>query len=41
VQERTEGRDYHHRLMDYNNDPATNLADIHSLFAEALRRIPR
>ncbi|MGA2366696.1 MAG: hypothetical protein ABSG12_14520 [Steroidobacteraceae bacterium] len=40
VEERTQDRGYHHRLMDYNNDPTTTLADIHSLFAEALRRIP-
>lgn len=39
VDERTAGRPYEHRLMDYNNDPTTTLADVHSLFAEALRRI--
>jgi hypothetical protein len=26
--------------MDYNNDPSTTLADVHSLFSEALHRIP-
>ncbi len=39
VDERTAGRPYDHRLMDYNNDPTTRLADVRSLFAEALRRI--
>lgn len=39
VDERTEGKKYHHRLMDYNNDPATRLADVRSLFAEAIARI--
>src|SRR5579862_5557405 len=29
VDEITKERDYHHRLMDYNNDPPTTLADIH------------
>jgi hypothetical protein len=40
VDERSKGRNYHHRLMDYNNDPSTTLADVHSLFAEAISRIP-
>ncbi|MGH9763874.1 MAG: DUF6197 family protein, partial [Blastocatellia bacterium] len=40
VDERTVGRKYHHRLMDYNNDPSTRLRDVQSLFAEALARIP-
>jgi len=39
VDERTAGRPYAHRLMDYNNDPSTRLADIRSLFAEAIQRI--
>jgi hypothetical protein len=39
VDERTRGRNYDHRLMDYNNDPSTTLADVHSLFAEAMSRI--
>ncbi len=39
VDERTKARDYNHRRMDYNNDPTTTLADVHSLFAEALARI--
>ena len=33
VEERSVGRNYHHRLMDYNNDPSTRLEDVHSLFA--------
>jgi hypothetical protein len=39
VDERTAGRPYEHRLMDYNNDPATRLEDVQSLYAEALKRI--
>jgi hypothetical protein len=41
VDERTAGRRYDHRLMDYNNDPSTRLADVRSLFAEALARMSR
>lgn len=36
VEKRTAGRNYHHRLMDYNNDRSTTLADVQSLFKEAL-----
>lgn len=39
VDERTKTRNYRHRMMDYNNDPTTTLADVHSLFAEAIARI--
>ena len=39
VDERTAGRPYSHRLMDYNNDPTTTLAEVQSLFNEALRRM--
>lgn len=39
VDQRTADRPYHHRLMDYNNDPTTTLTNVQSLFAEALRRI--
>lgn len=39
VDERTVGRPYQHRLMDYNNDPTTRLEDVQSLYAEALKRI--
>jgi hypothetical protein len=38
VEERTAGRNYNHRLMDYNNDSTTSLNDVQSLFAEALKR---
>lgn len=41
IDERTAGRNYHHRVMDYNNDPTTRLADVRTLFAEALVRIDR
>jgi hypothetical protein len=37
VDERTAGRNYNHRLMDYNNDSTTSLNDVQSLFAEALK----
>lgn len=36
VDDRTAGRNYQHRLMDYNNDPTTRRADVQSLFAETL-----
>jgi hypothetical protein len=39
VDQRTTGRPYDHRLMDYNNDPTTHLGDVQSLFAEAIERI--
>jgi hypothetical protein len=39
VEERSAKRPYKHRLMDYNNDPATRFADVQTLFAEALRRM--
>ena len=39
VDRRTQGRPYHHRLMDYNNDPSTRLSDVQSLFAETLAKI--
>lgn len=38
VDERSAGKPYKHRLMDYNNDPATRFADVQSLFTEALGR---
>ena len=41
VDERSKGKDYSHRLMDYNNDPSTTLQDVRSLFAEAIARIKR
>ena len=38
VEERSAAKPYKHRLMDYNNDPATRFADVQTLFVEALRR---
>jgi hypothetical protein len=32
VEEMAPGRNYHHRLMDYNNDPATTFADLQEFF---------
>jgi hypothetical protein len=39
VDERVKDRNYNHRMMDYNNDPATHLEDVRTLFAEAIARI--
>jgi len=39
IEERTAGRQYEHRLMDYNNDPTTTLGDVQSAFEEALKRL--
>jgi hypothetical protein len=39
VEDRTKRRPYHHRLMDFNNDPTTTLADIQSIFSEAEKQI--
>ncbi|MGH9411872.1 MAG: hypothetical protein ACRD1V_20750, partial [Vicinamibacterales bacterium] len=39
IDERAKDKRYHHREMDYNNDPSTTLADVRSLFAEAIARI--
>lgn len=36
VDDRTRGRNYNHRLMDYNNDPTTTFADVRSLLQRAL-----
>jgi len=41
VDARSAGRNYSHRLMDYNNDKTTTLADVQSLFRDALARLPR
>ena len=38
IEARVAGRHYHHRLMDYNNDPTTRLEDVQSVFAEVLSR---
>lgn len=37
IQERRGNPPYEHRLMDYNNDKTTTLADVQSLFREALK----
>ena len=39
VEQRTPGKTYEHRMMDYNNDSSTHLADVQSLLAEAISRI--
>jgi hypothetical protein len=39
IDERSAGRNYNHRLMDYNNDPRTRLSDVQSVFKEALSRM--
>lgn len=39
IDERTATRNYHHRLMDYNNDLTTHLTDVQSLFKEALTKM--
>jgi hypothetical protein len=41
VEQRTIGRHYHHRLMDFNNDPSTTLEDVHDIFKKALMTIRR
>lgn len=32
IDDRTKGRNYDHRLMDYNDDPTTTLADVKTSF---------
>jgi hypothetical protein len=39
VDTRSADRDYQHRMMDYNNDPRTQLSDVRSLFADAIAHI--
>ncbi len=39
VDQRTRDRNYHHRLMEYNNDPTTHLQDVQSLFQQAEAQI--
>ena len=41
VDEATAGRNYEHRMRDYNNDPATSLASIHAVLAAARLRLMR
>ena len=33
------GRDYEHRLMGFNNDPATSFADVKAVLREASERV--
>ena len=39
LQDATEGRDYDHRLRDFNNDPMTTLNDVYSVLATARAQI--
>lgn len=39
VEEATVGRQYEHRLRDFNNDPHTTLADLRSVIAVARQRV--
>ena len=41
AEERKQGRKYPHIMMDYNNDPAVRLSDVHTVFAEAAGRMKR
>lgn len=39
LEDATQGREYEHRLRDFNNDPSTSLADIHAVLDAARMRI--
>jgi hypothetical protein len=39
VEERTQGRSYTHRMIDYNNDPSTKLDDVKALFQDASSKL--
>lgn len=39
VEDRAAGRNYKHRLMEYNNDPRTTMDDVRSVFSDALERM--
>lgn len=39
MDEITHHRDYHHRLMDYNNDPTTTFADIRPVLQRTRERV--
>jgi hypothetical protein len=41
ISERTATRNYHHHLMEYNNDPTTQLSDVQSIFKEALSQMEK
>ncbi len=39
VDARTSSHNYHHSLMEYNNDPTTHLSNIQTLYAEAEEQV--
>jgi hypothetical protein len=39
VDARIAGRNYHHRMMDYNNDSTTQFSDVQSLLTESLEHM--
>lgn len=39
VEQASRGKAYEHRLMDFNNDPATKLEDIHRALEKTAQRI--
>jgi len=39
IEEIAPGRNYHHRLMDFNNDPSTTFADVQKFFELLDKRI--
>ncbi len=41
IEQRAGTEKYNHRLMGYNNDPTTTLADIHSLLKSAAERLDK
>jgi hypothetical protein len=41
VDERTVGKNYGHRLMDYNNDPTTSFADIKKVLKSTIERVSK
>lgn len=41
IEQSAPGKNYDHRLMGYNNDPTTKLADIHAVLKTATERLER
>ena len=39
IEDATDGREFEHRLMDYNNDPDTSLADVRGVIRTARERV--
>ena len=39
IEDRAKAKTYEHRMMGYNNDSTTTLADVRSLFAEAIAKV--